>query len=94
MLVFRLGKPVDFIQTILKSVVIKDGKHLTLFSLAFTYYFHTDVVRMCAIGRSASLAGWLTLDAFQWVHQIIQLLVLHRLRVILSFWLIFFHIKI
>lgn len=48
---FRLGKPIDFLQTILKSVSLKD-----------------DVIRICAIGRSAFLAGWLTLDSIQWFH--------------------------
>lgn len=45
-----MGKPIDFLQTILKATSIND-----------------DIVRYCVIGRSASLAGWLTLDAFQWV---------------------------
>ena len=48
---FRVGKPIDFMQTILKSASLKD-----------------DVIRICAIGRSAFLAGWLTLDSMQWLN--------------------------
>ena len=48
---FRVGKPIDFIQTMLKSLAIKD-----------------DVIRICAMGRSAFLAGWLSLDVLQWLN--------------------------
>ncbi|KAI3660247.1 hypothetical protein MP638_005110 [Amoeboaphelidium occidentale] len=48
---FRVGKPIDFFQTIMKSVNIKD-----------------DVIRYCVVGRSTFLAGWLTLDIFQWLN--------------------------
>lgn len=49
--VLRLGKPVDFIQTIFRNLILAQD----------------SVIKVCAIGRSTFFASWLLLDMVQWV---------------------------
>ncbi|ORX89946.1 peroxisomal biogenesis factor 11 [Basidiobolus meristosporus CBS 931.73] len=49
----RLGKPIEWINTMVKSTSIQD-----------------DLLRVCSIGRAASMAAYLTLDMLSWVNMV------------------------